>query len=324
MIRPAARVDSRSRVVVPAVWLIGLGVVFIVHDQANLTWGEAWPLFVILVGVASLVSGALGYRWLPAGAWSLLWPLAWIAVGVVLLLSTTGTIAIAPADLAAWWPVALIAVGAWFLVAAVWPPSRPPNETLSVPLGGVTAADVRIRFGGGDLVLRPAPPGILLAGTFDGGAKYRSQGPGSVELEPYAGGWPFGWDHALHWDVAVTGEVPLDLRLDTGANRSVIDLGGLRVRRVELHTGMSETRVLLPAAGGVTSMRMEAGMASVTIEVPAAVAARIRSRVAVGSMSVDERRFGRTAYGFESPGFDMAPNRVDIEIQGGLGSIRIV
>jgi hypothetical protein len=324
MISNSAHEDSRSRVVVPAVWLIGLGVVFIVHDQANLTWGEAWPLFVILFGAASLISGALGYRWLPAGAWSLLWPLAWIAVGVVLLLSTTGRIAIAPADLAAWWPLALIAVGAWFLVAAVWPHSRPPNETLSLPLAGVSAADVRVRFGGGELTLRQAAPGILLSGTFDGGAKFRSHGPGSAELEPYAGAWPFGWDHTLRWDVAVTGEVPLDLRLDTGANRSVIDLGGLRVRRLELHTGVSETRVLLPAAGGVTSMRVDAGIASVAIEVPAAVAARIRSKVAVGSVAVDERRFGRTAYGFESPGFDMAPNRVDIEIQGGLGSIRVL
>jgi hypothetical protein len=324
MIQHAPYAAPRTRAIVPATWLIGLGLVFIIHDQARLSWGEAWPLFVILVGIASLVSAMLGRRWLPAGAWSLLWPLAWIAIGLVLFLSTTGQIAISTADLAGWWPVALIAVGIWFLVAAAWPRSPAPNETLALPLAGAIAADVRIRFGGGDLTIRQAAPGTLLSGVFDGGVLYRSRGPGSVDLEPNSSGWPFGWDHPLRWEVAVSGEVPLDLRLDTGANRSVINLSGLRLRHLELHTGASDTRVLLPSAGGVTSMRAEAGMAALSIEVPAGVSARIHSQMALGSTSVDERRFPRTNLGFESPDFETAPNRVDIDIQGGLGSIRIV
>ena len=37
---------------VAGTWLIGLGLVFLIRDWASWSWGEAWPLFVILVGSA--------------------------------------------------------------------------------------------------------------------------------------------------------------------------------------------------------------------------------------------------------------------------------
>ena len=100
--------------------------------------------------------------------------------------------------------------------------------------------------------------------------------------------------------------MPLDLRLDTGANRAVLDLRDLRLRSLELHTGASETRVLLPRAAGATSVRAESGAASLTLEVPAGVAARIRSRMALGSSEIDQARFPRVADGYESPDYATA------------------
>jgi hypothetical protein len=107
--------------------------------------------------------------------------------------------------------------------------------------------------------------------------------------------------------------VPVDLRLDTGANRSEMDLSALRIRALEVHTGASETRVRLPALG-VTSVRAEAGLASLTLEVPAGVAARIRTKLALGTTDVDQARSD----------YDVAANRADIEIAGGLGSVRVI
>ena len=45
---------SRRGAITGATWLIGLGIVFLVREAMGWTWGEAWPLFVILVGVATL------------------------------------------------------------------------------------------------------------------------------------------------------------------------------------------------------------------------------------------------------------------------------
>ena len=81
---------------------------------------------------------------------------------------------------------------------------------------------------------------------------------------------------------------------------------------------------VLPRAAGATTVRAESGAASLTIEVPAGVAARIRSRMALGSSQVDEARFPRVGDGYESPDYATAANRVDIDISGGVGSVKVV
>ena len=131
------------------------------------------------------------------------------------------------------------------------------------------------------------------------------------------------WNRPLHWQVGLTSEIPVSLELHTGANRSSIDLSALRLRRLDLHTGASETRVRLPGSG-TTEVRVEAGLASLNIEVPQGVAARIRSKMAIGSTNVDETRFPRAMDGWLSPDYDTATNRVEIDVAGGLGSIKVV
>jgi hypothetical protein len=66
------------------------------------------------------------------------------------------------------------------------------------------------------------------------------------------------------------------------------------------------------------------GAASLTLEVPIGVAARIRSKMALGSSQIDESRFPRTFDGYLSPDFEGAANRVDITIEGGVGSVKVV
>jgi hypothetical protein len=244
---------------------------------------------------------------------------------VVLLLSTTGNLGLAPHELLAWWPVAVIAIGVWFLIGAIIarPTSAAQAEQLSIPLAGLTEAQVKLNFGGGDLVVGQAEPGKLVSGTFEGGVRQRTHGLGRLELEPFMETWPLWWNRPLHWQVGLTSEIPVSLELHTGANRSSIDLSALRLRRLELHTGASETRVRLPGSG-TTEVRAEAGLASLTIEVPQGVAARVRSKMALGSTSVDEARFPRTMDGWASADFDTAVNRVELDLAGGLGSIKVV
>ncbi len=316
---------SRRGAVTGATWLIGLGVVFLLREAMGWTWGEAWPLFVILVGVATFISTLISWHASFAGLWSFTWPVAWTVGGIVLLLSTTGRLSQGPGEtINEYWPWVAIVIGVWFLIGAFIPVGRGPTEQVSIPLQAAPDAQVRIRFGAGQLTGRTAAPGTLVEGTFEGGVRQRTSGPNRLELEQdttYGLPW---LDHGSNWDVGLTAEVPLDLRLDTGASRVVLDLRGLRLRDLELHTGASDTRVLLPRAAGATTVRAESGAASLTLEVPAGVAARIRTRMAIGSSQVDEARFPRTATGFESIDYPNAANRIDIDVSGGVGSVKII
>lgn len=307
-----------------ATWLIGLGIVFLVREATDLAWGEAWPMFIILVGVAGVVTTALAWRPSVAGLWAFTWPVAWIGVGAVLLASTTGTLGMGPGEwFGEWWPWLAIGLGVWFLIGAIAPGGR-PQERLAVPLAGSPSASVRISFGAGTLMVGTAAPGMLVDGSFSGGVVQRSDGAGRIELsQDTTFGLP--WiDHGSDWTVGVTGEVPVDIRVESGAARAELDLHAVRLRRLEIQTGASETRVRLPAAAGMTEVRAETGAAALTLEVPAGVAARIRSRMALGSTQVDEGRFPRSADGYASRDYDGATHRVDIDIQGGVGSVRIL
>ncbi|HET8786525.1 MAG TPA: hypothetical protein VFM38_12875 [Candidatus Limnocylindrales bacterium] len=318
--------NGRNRgALVGGTWLIGLGVVFLVRQAMDLSWGEAWPLFVILVGVASLITTLIDRRWRRWSFWSLTWPLVWIGVGVVLFLSTTGQLATGPGELIAeYWPWLLIILGVWFLIGALIPRGRAPNETLVVPLDGVQQATVRVRFGAGTLDTTLAAPGNLVDGRFVGGVVHRIPGPGHVELEQDTSyGMPW-LERESAWTLGLTGEVPLDLRVEVGASRARLDLSGTKVRRLEVRTGASETTVILPRAAGMTDVKAEAGAASLTFIVPKGVAARIRPNVVMGSIRVDEERFPRFGGDYQSTDYGSAANRVDLAINGGVGSVRVI
>ena len=315
---------SRRSSLVAATWLIGLGLVFLIREAANLSWSEAWPMFVILGGVGALVSTAVRGHFGIGGIWAFTWPIAWVVVGALLLLSTTGNLDSGPGELISnWWPLALVVLGIWFLIGAIVPGSG-PSEALVVPIAGATSANVRIQYGAGELTTHVAAAGNLVDGRFLGGVSHRSDGPGRVELrQDTTNGWPW-FDRRYAWDVGLTGELPLDLRVDGGATRMVLDLRDLMVRNLELHTGASGTRVLLPRAAGATTVRAETGAAELILEVPVGVAARIRSRMVLGTTQIDQGRFPPTAVGHESIDYATAPNRVDIDVQGGVGSLRVV
>ena len=316
---------ARRGSLIGATWLIGLGIVFLVRQAVDLPWSQAWPMFIILLGVAGFVSTALTWRPGLANLWAFTWPIAWMVIGSVLLAATTGNLGDDPGSvIAEVWPWALIGLGIWFLVGAFVPGGPHLQETLSVPLGGVTAAEVRVKFGAGTLTTRPAAPGNLIDGEFRGGVVHRAGGPGRSELsQDTTYGLPW-LDRESAWTVGLTGEVPLDLRFDIGAARTTLDLLELKVRRLELHTGASETRVRLPKAAGVTEVRTEHGAASLTLEVPPGVAARIRTRMALGSSQVDATRFPRIGDVYQSVDYGTASNRVDIDASGGVGSLRII
>ena len=317
---------ARSGGIVAATWIIGLGVVFLLQRSLDLTLGQAWPMFVILAGVCSLVGVLLGIAGHRSWFAALAWPVGLLVIGVLLLLSTTGNLGVGPLELITrWWPVVVIAWGLWLLLAAVLPTRRLGSDTLELPLDGAPSADVKVSFGGGQLTVGAGRPGILLSGTFEGfPARYRMRGPGSVHVEP-EGEVVIPWSNPTpSWRIGLPTDVPVALQVDSGANRTTLELSDLRITRLRINTGASDTLVRLPRAAGETQVRADSGAASVTLEVPHGVAARVRGRMALGSTQVDESRFPRSNGGWESPDYAGASNRVEIEIQGGVGAVRVL
>lgn len=261
---------------------------------------------------------------------TLFWGSILILFGILLLLNNLGIL-----DVNVWsliWPLFLIALGVWTLWGVFFGRPSVETEEVAIPLEGAAQARVRIRHGAGRLrVDAGAGPGELAAGTFDGGLDHRVKREGDmldVEMRVPAGShfffpWMWGPWHTLNWSFGLNGEIPLSLDLETGASDMRLDLTDLRVTDLRLQTGASATDLTLPANAGHTRVKISAGAASVTVRVPSGVAARVRVSGALAGITVDKSRFPREGGVYQSPDYDTAPNKVDVNIETGVGSIDI-
>ncbi len=260
-------------------------------------------------------------------SWSVFWALVLIAIGGLFLADQlSGGAFDAGAFIDRWWPLLIVGLGIAIMVEAAWPRRRPADVPLAIEAAGASSAEIRIDFGAGRLEVGTAVSGRLLDGTLGGGGRVEQSGPGRVRLAADVGDWWAGrWPGpgGLRWRVGISPEVPVALRVATGASDNTLDLSGLRVTHLDLHAGASETRVVLPRAAGATTVRVEAGAAAVRLRVPEGVAARIAGTMALGAAHVDTRRFGWAGTGWISPDWASAANRVDVVFQGGIGGIYV-
>lgn len=319
---------SRRGAISGGIWLIALGGVFLVQQAMDLPWSEAWPLFIVMAGIGIGASSLLTLSGRRANGWTIAWllipPAIIIVIGLLLFVDLAGLADIDAFDLlATWWPLILIGLGLVVLAGALWPRGESVVDTLAIPMGGAASGEVTLKFGPGELEVVAGTPGTLVDGTFEGGVVRHDRGPGRVELETdIAGVWPW-FGQRVHWRVGLAPDVPIALRLEGGASRSMLELGGLNVPTLVVKTGASDTRIALPASVDHCDARIDAGAAQVRVTVPAGVAARIKAQMGLGSTSVDEARFPRAPGGWASPDYDTAQRRAEITIQGGVGSVRV-
>lgn len=263
---------------------------------------------------------------------ALFWGGILILVGILLLLDNLGVLAVDVWSLV--WPLCLIAFGLWVLWGVLFGRPSAETEEVTIPLEGAGQARVRIHHGAGRLrVDGSAGPGELVTGTFGGGLDYRVTRDGEaldVRMRMPPHGFPFfvmpwswGPGGALDWSAGLSGEIPLELVLETGASDTRLDLTDLHVIDLRLQTGASATDVTLPANAGHTRVKIEAGAASVIVRVPSGVAARIRAGGGLASVNVDQDRFPREGGVYRSPDYDTALNRVDLDIETGVGLIAV-
>ena len=227
------------------------------------------------------------------------------------------------------WPLALMLGGVWVLFG-VFLRSKVDVETASIDLQGANSASLKISHGAGELSIHSgANPSELLHGSFAGGLEQKATRNGDrleVRMKPAKDvmDFPFfGPRVQLDWDVALNPQIPTALTLNVGANKAMLDLSDLSLTDLKLETGASETRVTLPAIGRYRA-DFDLGAASLNVIVPDGLSARIHVSVGMAGVSVDETRFPRNGNYYQSPDYDSAANAVDMTIDAGAASIKVM
>jgi hypothetical protein len=224
------------------------------------------------------------------------------------------------------WAVALILVGVWFLGWA-WTGRRSGEmEDVAVPLENAESAFVEIRHGAGQLSVEGgAETGELITGTARGGIEFRKRmRNGELHVDVQAPGrlyFTLPFAQPLIWSLNLSEQIPLELDVRGGANESNLDLSRLKVTNLQLRTGASGTVLTMPAKVKSTRAEVHCGVASVQINIPEGVAAKIRASGGMSNISIDRDRFPRIGGSFQSQDYDTAEYKLDLTLSMGVGSL---
>ena len=125
------------------------------------------------------------------------------------------------------------------------------------------------------------------------------------------------------WDLQLNKKVPVDLALHFGAGQARLDLGSLDLRGVELEMGVGQMDVDLRGAPKHSyNVGIHGGIGQATVRLLADTPVYVEAHGGIGSIQV--RGLQQEDGHWVSPSFDRAENKIRIEINGGIGEIKVV
>ena len=317
-------------------------------DRNLLSWG----VFFLVAGSiplairAGMLPSAVVDRW-----WSF-WPLILVGVGLGLILSRTWLEALGGLIVAA--TIGLIVGGAFaagFLGFG--------NLTDGVCGGGADngvpfapqtgqfgpQAAVHLELDCGDLAVTTGSDGWLVKGSDDDGAGPRVQAtPDQLDVRPRNDSGGLFLRHREHVEVELPTTSTLDLNLDLNAGSLAVDLSGASVGTFALQVNAGDARVHLDTVNAMSNLdvgvnagnvrlflpsvatrgSVQANAGNVDLCAPAGVALRLQTGESVMA-SYDYAGAGLVQRGstWETPGFDTAAVRIELDTQANAGSFRL-
>jgi hypothetical protein len=295
--------------------------------------GFVGPTILIGLGVLLLLSNLGMLQWSVWDTIWRLWPILLIAAGLDVLIGRRSAVG---SLLAALFVMALIAGGVWLIAAPAGLDVVGLNHDIvgqgvSQPLQGASVADVSIRPAAASLrIASGAPAGKLVEGSVAVQAGETATSDSrtandvlffSVESRDMRATFGPG-DGGRLWDLRLTDQVLLTLRVGMGAGQADLDLRGLKVTNVEVQVGVGQAIVTLPA-GGRLQARVNVAVGQTIIRVPRGTAYRIAAKTALGSSRLPsgENHFGSSTY--TSPGFESAQDAIEVDVACAMGSVVI-
>jgi hypothetical protein len=191
-----------------------------------------------------------------------------------------------------------------------------------IPLDDAEEAQVRIRFGAGEIDVVPGDPDTLFSGQFrtnvaewapevsweNGTLEIRQGDEGSLPItDPGPGP---GVENV--WELEFSTEVEMDMDIDIGASMGDLDLSGLALTDLSVETGASDLRLRFdePNPAAMDSMDITAGAASLRVDgIGNASPERVTVRGGAGNLVLDL-----------TGDWD---NSADIELESGVGALTL-
>lgn len=282
--------------------LLFLGIVFLLQVLDVVPWGLWWTL------------------------WRL-WPVLIIVIGLNILLSRGNLLLVSALVFALLW--ASFGIAYWQYDQ----PSGSVTKSYSEALNGLESARIEIDFDGGSLSLGGLTQGSSNLVEVEAEASYSERGiradfhrednKGELSLSTEGAKRVFWSGPWVSWEMRFTGDIPLEIELQSAASNLNLDLSQLLITEFMLDMDAGSCKVTAPSPTGMTYIEINADVCNVDLTIPDGVAARIRADTELSDVEIDEGRFSRDGDYHVSEDFANSENRLEIKIKCNVGRVQV-
>ena len=122
------------------------------------------------------------------------------------------------------------------------------------------------------------------------------------------------------WEIHLTEDIPLDIRIDFGAGEGRLNTEGLDMRSLRVDMGVGDLTIdLTGPRRHDLDVDVDGGVGAATLILPRKIEARVRVDKGIGS--VDAREFVRRGDYYVSSGSGESDKKIGVTISAGIGSI---
>ncbi|MBN1939633.1 MAG: hypothetical protein JW843_08605 [Candidatus Aminicenantes bacterium] len=197
----------------------------------------------------------------------------------------------------------------------------------TIPEEGAKEAVVTIKMNAGEMRVRRGEAGELLKGSF-----YYNRRPWEPRIDHHVSGdvarllveqrrmGPVFGRVRNNWSLALSPEIPMELRLDLGVGKAEIDLSGIPVRKLDIQVGVGGMDLNL-AGDRPESLagQIEGGIGKAEIILPEEIGVRLRIEGGLGS--IDAPGFTRDGDIYRNEAWGKTSREITLEIEAGIGRI---
>ncbi|MDP4092962.1 MAG: DUF5668 domain-containing protein [Bacillota bacterium] len=133
----------------------------------------------------------------------------------------------------------------------------------------------------------------------------------------------FGGHARNDCNVHLNSDILWDLNVDTGAVSGNLDLSALEVKNVDMDIGAAKMSMILGNKYNNTNVDIDAGASSINVTVPSDSGVRVNMDGALNSTNLKNLGWSRNGKYYTSPNYDSAANKINIEVDMGVGSFNI-
>jgi N-terminal domain of toast_rack, DUF2154/Domain of unknown function (DUF5668) len=149
-----------------------------------------------------------------------------------------------------------------------------------------------------------------------------ADGVGHLRISQDDGSTHFGTTHN-QWNLRLSNEVPLELKIEMGAGRGQLRLRDMPVTRLDMSMGAGQADLDLTGDRKSDLVAdLEGGVGQVTIRLPRKVGVVVRASGGIGSINAHGLRHDGDEYTNEAYG--KTPATIRLTVQGGVGQISLI